>query len=185
MAGSISKSGTLQHEQEVCGLEWKEGLLASGGNDNLVFIWDIRKNSSFEQPLFQFTQHTAAVKAIGWCPWKRNVLATGGGSMDKKLCIWNTSLGTCIESIQTDAQICCLKWSTLSSELVTGHGYAKNELVIWAWPRLTKLLSIPAHNRRIIHMERSPDGTTIVSTAHDENLKFWRLFDKDTNPEAQ
>jgi WD40 repeat protein len=176
LIGSTQNS-TMCHEQEVCGLEWKDGLLASGGNDNMVFVWDIRKHSGFQQPLLRLDKHTSAIKALGWCPWKRHTLATGGGSMDKRLCIWNTAIGTCTESTQTEAQICCLKWSTLSSELVTGHGYAKNELVVWAWPKLIKLLHIPAHNRRILHMARSPDGTTIVSTAYDENLKFWRLFD--------
>lgn len=168
-------TGSLHHDQEVCGMEWKDELLASGGNDNFVFVWDIR--NSLNEPLFQFKKHCAAVKALGWCPWRRHILATGGGSADKQLCIWNTHNGDCIESIQTDSQICSLKWSILSSELVTGHGYARNELVVWAWPHLTKLVNIQAHHRRILHLAKSPDGTTIVSTAYDENLKFWRLFD--------
>lgn len=168
-------TSSLHHDQEVCGLEWKDELLASGGNDNFVFIWDIRNSS--DEPLFQFKKHCAAVKALGWCPWKRHVLATGGGSADKQLCIWNTYNGDCIESIETDSQICSLKWSILSSELVTGHGYARNELAVWAWPHLTKLVSIQAHHRRILHLAKSPDGKTIVSTAYDENLKFWKLFD--------
>lgn len=34
-----------QHNQEVCGLAWGCGgkYLASGGNDNVVYIWDYRK----------------------------------------------------------------------------------------------------------------------------------------------
>jgi cell division cycle 20-like protein 1, cofactor of APC complex len=54
------------HKQEVCGLRWSpEGSqLASGGNDNKVFIWDIRHND----PILKFSDHTAAVKAISWSP---------------------------------------------------------------------------------------------------------------------
>lgn len=35
------------HRQEVCGLRWSfnDLLLASGGNDNKLFIWDLRSDS--------------------------------------------------------------------------------------------------------------------------------------------
>ena len=50
----------LGHDGEVCGLEWRAdgGVLASGGNDNLVNIWDARSSV----PKFSKTNHTAAVK---------------------------------------------------------------------------------------------------------------------------
>ncbi len=31
------------HKGEVCGLSFKDNYLASGGNDNKVAIWDLRK----------------------------------------------------------------------------------------------------------------------------------------------
>lgn len=85
--------------------------------------------------------------------------------------------GQCIESIDTHSQVCCLKWSTLSSELVTAHGYARNELIVWAYPQLTPVATIQAHMHRVLHLALSPDGTSVVSTASDENLKFWKLFE--------
>ena len=45
------------HKQEVCGLRWSphdEKMLASGGNDNKLMIWDINQH---EQPLAKFGQH--------------------------------------------------------------------------------------------------------------------------------
>lgn len=63
------------HRAEVCGLEWRkdtglsgaaaggsvggQGLLASGGNDNIVNVWDGRMLSA---PKMVKTNHTAAVK---------------------------------------------------------------------------------------------------------------------------
>ena len=58
------------HKQEVCGLAWNgDGLtLASGGNDNLLALWDIRRQNSGEtayyQPTHACTDHLAAVKAL-------------------------------------------------------------------------------------------------------------------------
>ncbi len=59
--------------------------LASGGNDNKVVIWDLRKLTAINE----IKQHKSAVKAIAWCPWKTSLLATGGGSQDKKIIFWN------------------------------------------------------------------------------------------------
>lgn len=71
------------HKQEVCGLKWSpDGKeLASGGNDNKLFVWQ----SSSETPLYKFSDHCAAVKAIAWNPHQHSVLASGGGTADKKL----------------------------------------------------------------------------------------------------
>ena len=41
------------------------------------------------KPRYQLQGHKAAVKALAWCPWQRNLLATGGGSTDKTMRFWN------------------------------------------------------------------------------------------------
>lgn len=52
----------------MCGLKWsRDGkYLASGGNDNLLLIWDTNVNSSgdMSSPLFTLTHHQAAVKVF-------------------------------------------------------------------------------------------------------------------------
>lgn len=50
----------LSHEQEVCGLEWRGdgGMLASGGNDNSVCVWDARCS----KPRSRMSNHVGAVK---------------------------------------------------------------------------------------------------------------------------
>ena len=56
----------IGHKQEVCGLRWSfdDQQLASGGNDNKLFIWNAHATS----PLTRFNDHTAAVMAIAWSP---------------------------------------------------------------------------------------------------------------------
>jgi cell division cycle protein 20 (cofactor of APC complex) len=49
-------------------------------------IWDITAG----KVKHQLQGHKAAVKALAWCPWQRNLLATGGGSSDKTMRFWNT-----------------------------------------------------------------------------------------------
>lgn len=99
------------HTSELCGLEWRAdgAQLASGGNDNLVNIWDTRLLTA---PRWTKTNHNAAVKALAWCPWQSNLLATGGGNHDGCIHFWNSTTGARVNSIDTGSQVTSLKWST-------------------------------------------------------------------------
>ncbi|PSS33230.1 Cell division cycle 20.1, cofactor of APC complex like [Actinidia chinensis var. chinensis] len=93
------------HTHQVCGVKWSSSgnLLASGGNDNLIYIWEASKISS-SHFLHRLNDHRGAVKALAWCPYDSDVLASGGGSMDRCIKLWNIQKGVCINSIDTKAQ---------------------------------------------------------------------------------
>lgn len=163
------------HTAEVCGLEWRSdgGQLASGGNDNVVNIWDPRSSV----PRFTKTSHRGAVRAVAWCPWQSNLLATGGGTEDKQIHFWNTTTGARVNSVNTESQVTSLTWSTIYKEIVSTHGYPNNTLSIWSYPNLTKVIDIAGHDSRVLHSALSPDGQTLATCASDENLKFWKIFE--------
>ncbi|GAM83083.1 hypothetical protein ANO11243_010690 [Dothideomycetidae sp. 11243] len=167
----------VSHTSEVCGLEWRAdgAQLATGGNDNLVSIWDAR---SLNAPKFQKTNHKAAIKALAWCPWQSNLLATGGGSHDRMIHFWNTTSGARVNSIDTDSQVTSLRWSTSYKEIVSSSGFPDNSLSIWSYPTLVKNVEIPAHESRVLHSTLSPDGQILATAAADESLKFWKVFEK-------
>ena len=66
------------HTQEVCGLKWSHDgkYLASGGNDNLLLIWDTNISSSgdINSPLFTLTHHQAAVKVSSYSNFFKKVM---------------------------------------------------------------------------------------------------------------
>ena len=41
---------------------------------------------------------------------------------------------------------------------------------------MVKVAEFTGHTSRVLHMAQSPDGTTVVSGAADETLRFWRVF---------
>ncbi|KAB5549745.1 WD repeat domain-containing protein [Coniochaeta sp. 2T2.1] len=167
----------VSHTSEVCGLEWRAdgAQLATGGNDNLVSIWDAR---SLSVPKFTKTNHKAAVKALAWCPWNMNLLATGGGSYDRHIHFWNTTSGARVNSIDTGSQVTSLRWSPHYREIVSSSGFPDNSLSIWSYPTLVRNVEIPAHESRVLHSCLSPDGQMLATAAADESLKFWKIFEK-------
>ncbi|KAG8178686.1 hypothetical protein JTE90_011613 [Oedothorax gibbosus] len=173
--------GTLSnHTQEICGLRWSlDGRhLASGGNDNLVNVWSssagIGQNDG--RPLHTFNEHQAAVKALAWCPWQPNILASGGGTADRHIRFWNCNLGTSINAIDAKSQVCSILWSKEYKELISGHGFANNELIIWKYPSMAKVCELTGHKSRVLNLAMSPDGMTVVSAGADETLQLWNCF---------
>ncbi|MCJ1251803.1 substrate-specific activator of APC-dependent proteolysis [Trapelia coarctata] len=164
------------HKQEVCGLRWNtdDGQLASGGNDNKLMVWD----KLSETPLWKFSDHTAAVKAIAWSPHQKSTLASGGGTADRKIKFWNTATGNMIQEIDTGSQVCNLAWSKNSNEIVSTHGYSQNQIVVWKYPSMTQVASLTGHTYRVLYLAMSPDGQTVVTGAGDETLRFWKCFGK-------
>lgn len=167
----------VSHTSEVCGLEWRSdgAQLATGGNDNLVSIWDAR---SLSVPKFTKTNHKAAVKALAWCPWNSNLLATGGGSYDRHIHFWNSTTGARVNSIDTGSQVTSLRWSPHYREIVSSSGFPDNSLSVWSYPTLVRNVEIPAHESRVLHSCLSPDGQMLATAAADESLKFWKIFEK-------
>ncbi|KAG6084354.1 hypothetical protein E4U30_003213 [Claviceps sp. LM220 group G6] len=162
------------HKQEVCGLKWncEDGQLASGGNDNKLMVWDKLSKS----PLWKFSDHTAAVKAISWSPHQRGLLASGGGTADRRIIFHDTAKGNVINEIDTGSQVCNIAWSKNSNEIVSTHGFSQNQIVVWKYPSMTQVASLTGHTYRVLYLAMSPDGRSIVTGAGDETLRFWSVF---------
>lgn len=182
------------HKQEVCGLKWSPDgkQLASGGNDNKLFVWQPGHHSTSGNsvllnagqyqsqqasvPLLRFHEHSAAVKAIAWSPHHHGLLASGGGTADRCIRFFNTSTGMPISQVDTGSQVCNLMFSTNSPELVSTHGYSQNQIVIWKYPSMNSAATLTGHTMRVLYLAMSPDGQTIVTGAGDETLRLWNVF---------
>ncbi|KAF4533238.1 hypothetical protein B566_EDAN005153 [Ephemera danica] len=164
------------HRQEVCGLKWSPDnqYLASGGNDNRLYVWNMHSLS----PVQTYTEHLAAVKAIAWSPHHHGLLASGGGTADRCIRFWNTLTGQPMQCVDTGSQVCNLAWSKHSSELVSTHGYSQNQILVWKYPSLSQVAKLTGHSYRVLYLAMSPDGEAIVTGAGDETLRFWNVFSK-------
>ena len=185
-----------QHKQEVCALKYspEEDLLSSGGNDNACYIWDVRKlnnkllnisnlnnnnNNDFNniKPLVVNNYHTAAVKAMAWCPWQRHILATGGGTKDKTIKILNCDTNKIVKNVETGSQVCSLLWNKKEREIISSHGFNKNQITIWNFQKMKKICELKGHMSRVLYLTMSPDENFICSGSGDETLRFWKIND--------
>ncbi|KAH6910801.1 WD repeat-containing protein slp1 [Coprinopsis sp. MPI-PUGE-AT-0042] len=174
----------IGHVGEVCGLKWRPDgeLLASGGNDNVVNIWDGRVGDVGEgaRGTARWTKrnHTAAVKAVAWCPWQPSLLASGGGTNDASIHVWNSTTGARLHTLRTPSQITSIQWSPHRKEILTTHGYPTNSIMLHAYPSMERVAEIrDAHDSRVLVSCVGPAGDVVVTGAGDENLKFWRVWD--------
>ncbi|XP_019874921.1 fizzy-related protein homolog [Aethina tumida] len=173
---TVTERRLVGHRQEVCGLKWSPDnqYLASGGNDNRLYVWNMQSLS----PVQTYTDHLAAVKAIAWSPHHHGLLASGGGTADRCIRFWNTLTGQPMQCVDTGSQVCNLAWSKHSSELVSTHGYSQNQILVWKYPSLTQVAKLTGHSYRVLYLALSPDGEAIVTGAGDETLRFWNVFSK-------
>ncbi|KAK8024699.1 wd domain-containing protein [Apiospora arundinis] len=94
-------------------------------------------------------RHQAAVKALAFCPWRPNLLATGGGSTDKLIHFFHTASGAALATISVSAQVTSLTWSTTRRELAATFGYAVPEhsvrIAVFSWPECAMIGCVRWH----------------------------------------
>ena len=164
------------HKQEICGLRWSPNnfLLASGGNDNKISLFDLKKNGE----LAKLHNHTAAVKALAFSPQNPALLISGGGSSDRCIRKWNLNTLTEEDVIDTGSQVCNLLVSKTSEEIVSTHGFSLNQINVLKLKNLEKIGTLLGHSMRVLYLAGSPDGENVVTGTGDETLRFWNVFER-------
>jgi len=74
--------------------------------------------------------------------------------------------------------VCNLVFSKTNDELVSTHGYSLNQVIVWKYPTMEKIATLTGHTYRVLYLAMSPDGSSIVTGAGDETLRFWNIFPK-------
>ena len=167
--------GDAPCEGSISGLQFNNDAtaLASGGNDNLVRIWDARMSTSV--PRLVFRQHCAAVKALAWCPAQSELIVSGGGTNDRHIHVWNSRSGAILRSVNTRNQVSTLQWTQSGKELISCHGYTAYTVGVWNFATLKPITTLEHHRGRILGSAVSPDRCCLATIGADEMLCFWKI----------
>ena len=77
---------------------------------------------------------------MAWCPWQNRLLATGGGTNDRTVKLWNMNTGDCVDTIDTKSQVSGIFWNSEYQEIITSHGFPNHTLQIWKYPTKNKVI---------------------------------------------
>lgn len=181
------------HSQKVCGLKWSEDerYMTSGGADCLVNVWEQTEIMS-EEPnvLWSFSDHCATVKAIEYVPFLgfagSNMVATGGGTNDHTVRIWNLATGTIHSIHDTFSQVSGILFNKHYREMITGHGNPNPGVRLWHYQvtgsdkqSFLHVADMKGHGGRVLGLCQNPDGSFIMSLAADETMRFWNCWKVD------
>lgn len=122
--------------------------------------------------------HSAAVKAIAFCPWQHGLIATGGGSNDRAIHFYHCASGACLATIDVAAQVTSLIWSTTRREIAATFGYAQPEhpfrIAVFTWPECRQVVAIPwAGENRALYAIPYPGGPNEASHHRGEGGMWW------------
>ncbi|KAH7249183.1 WD40-repeat-containing domain protein [Fusarium solani] len=140
--------------------------------------------------------HDAAVKAIAFCPWRRGLVATSGGSNNKCIHFYHTTSGAALATIAVSAQVTSLIWSTTRREIVATFGYAQPDhpyrISVFSWPECKQVAAIPWEGElRALYAVPYPRGPTsdsdvqrdggfqegsIIVASSDKSIKFHEVW---------
>lgn len=159
-----------KHQGQVCGASLQNNYLATGGNDNRVVIWDLRKSTIS----ISMKKHNSAVKALAWCPWRSSVLASGGGSNDRKIIIWNGNSNIVESQLNVESQVSHIFWKETEKTMISSH-YNGKDGFCHIWQGGEKKYKLKGHHGRIIGLEIDPSNSNqMCSIGSDETLRFWK-----------
>lgn len=147
-----------------------EPLAASGGEDDLGYIWDITDG----EVIVKLTGHTDSVTSIAWSS-DGEMIATGG--MDGKIRIWrrvgkdNYRIWEFLTELQGPDEVMFLRWHPKGAVLLAGS----NDSTLWLWqlPSGKTMQVFAGHTGAVNCGEFTPDGKRILSACADGILIFW------------
>lgn len=182
---------TLGHHstpEHVCGvsIHSDQVRVATGGNDNHIFVWDTRYPN---RPLNDVQIHNAAVRALSWAPLDRELLLSGGGTADARICVTSfedpAAPKVVAEASFKKSQVTTIAVLEGKREVVTGHGYGGEACSVWSYDRanITPITSFCERKERILDVVVS--GERCYTLCADETLGVWQGVFGPTSAEAK
>jgi ribosome assembly protein SQT1 len=147
-----------------------EPLAASGGEDDLGYIWDITDG----EVIVKLTGHTDSVSNTAFSS-DGELVATGG--MDGKVRIWrrvgkeNYRTWEFLTELQGPDEVMWLRWHPKGTVLLAGS----NDTTVWLWqlPSGNTMQVFAGHTGPVQCGEFTPDGKRIVTACAAGTLMFW------------
>ncbi|MEQ8674240.1 MAG: protein kinase [Aggregatilineales bacterium] len=145
-------------------------LIASGGQDNTIIIWDTATNQPVGEP---FTGHRDWINTIAFSP-DGTMLASGGE--DNTIILWDVSTREAIGDPITgqNGEIWSVAFSPDGTMLASGSADAT--IALWnVESREAVIPPITGHTDIVYAVVFNPDGTRLASGSADTTVRIWDI----------
>ncbi len=143
-------------------------MLASGGDDNTVRLWDTATGTE----LRTLAGHTAAVFAVAFSPDDRLVAS---GSADKTIILWDVASGaktrTLTPPVDGRNSVYDVVFSPDGKSLYSAH--ADGRVRLWDVASGAERNFNAAHADTVLTIALSADGRTLAAAGRDKTIKLW------------
>ena len=144
-------------------------LLATGGVDKLVRLWDVASGRETRR----FEGHTQKVNAVAFSP-DGTLLASA--SDDNSVVLWDVATGRKVRSLLAHSIFAtCVAFSPDGETLASGS--ADNTVVLWDVAHGVARTTLRGHSDTVRSVAFSADGADLISGGEDRTVRLWSVAD--------
>ena len=141
-------------------------LLASGGDDNAVILWDVADRSEREA----FVEHSKSVTSVAFSPNGKLLAST---SLDGYVRLWHVSSESRRISLRHGGWVESVAFSPNGELLVSGGGDQGGSVILWDVSQKHDIATFSGHAGLVESVAFSPDGRMLASASRDKTIKLW------------
>ena len=141
-------------------------LLASGGDDNAVILWNVADGSKRNA----FIEHNKSVTFVAFSPDGQRLASA---SLDGFVRLWYVSAKHQRNSFRHSNWIESVAFSPNGKVLASSGGDQEGSVTLWNVRQKRRIATFPGHRSLIESVAFSPDGRLLASASRDKTIKLW------------